>query len=145
MDASSYGPLAPAVASGRPPVFACSRTDRDREASWVHLRGELDIATAPLLNETLYASRPDELRARVVVLDMRDLEFVDASGVHAITEADIRARGAGGRLVLVRGPPAVDRVFTLTRSYEHLKVVDLEPAEPAVVALLHLAQAERAA
>jgi anti-anti-sigma factor len=111
----------------------------------VHLAGELDIATTPLLVETLHASRRGGLRARVVVLDMRELEFVDTSGLHAIMEAGNRARETGDRLVLVRGPPAVDRVFRLTGSCEQLEIVDLEPVESVVMALLHLAQADRAA
>ncbi len=110
----------------------------------MHLAGELDIATTPLLQETLRASRLGSLRARLVVLDMRDLEFIDTSGVHAITEAGIRARQAGGRLVLVRGPPAVDRMFALTRACQQLEIADLDPGEPAVTALVHLVDAERA-
>ena len=134
----------PVPLSASPPVFDCSPTDRGRDASWVRLAGELDIATAPLLKETLHASRPDALRAQLVVLDMRRLEFIDTAGVHVITEAGIRARQTGGRLLLVRGPPAVDRLFTLTSSYEQLDVVDLGPGAPAVLALLQLAQAEGA-
>lgn len=125
--------------TGRPPSFDCSPTDRGEDASWIHLAGELDIATAPLLEQTLHASRPRGLRAPVVVLDMRDLEFLDTSGVHVIANAGRRARQAGGRLVLVRGPRAVDRLFTLTGSRGQFEIVDLDAGEPVVMALLRLA------
>jgi len=80
----------------------------------------------------------------MVVLDMRELTFMDTSGAHAITDAAIRARQAGRRLVLLRGPAAVDRVFTLMGSSEHLEIADLRPEEPPVDVLLQLARAERA-
>ena len=125
--------------SRRPPVFTCSPTDRGPDASWVHLAGELDIATIPLLEETLHASRLRGLRARLVVLDMRDLEFMDASGMRALMEAGNRARQSDGRLVLVRGPPEVDRVFTLTDSRDQFEIVDLDAGEPVATAVLQLA------
>ena len=40
-------------------------------------------------------------QARLVVLDLRELTFIDSSGVHAIVSAGIRARKGGRRLVLV--------------------------------------------
>jgi anti-anti-sigma factor len=75
---------------------------RQPDVAWVHAAGELDIATVPQLVQMLLVS---QLRARVVVLDLRELEFVDTSGVHAIMNASIRARRLGGRLVLLRAPP----------------------------------------
>jgi len=42
---------------------------------------------------------------------------MDSAGMHLIVAASIRAREHGGRLVIVRGCPAVDRVFTLTGNY----------------------------
>jgi anti-anti-sigma factor len=36
------------------------------------------------------------------VLDLRDLQLMDSSGVHVIVNASIRARRLGGRLVLLR-------------------------------------------
>ena len=63
---------------------------------------------------------------------------MDCSGAHAIVNASISARQLGGRLVLLRGPPNVDRVFTLTGSSDAVEIADLEldPAAPRVQALL---------
>jgi anti-anti-sigma factor len=108
----------------------------------VHVAGELDVATAPALEQTL---RRAELRARLVALDLRELTFMDSCGVHVIVYASIRAWRAGRRLVLVRGSAPVDRVFTLTKTSELVEVVDLEPCEPAVQVLLRLAREEQAA
>ena len=43
------------------------------------------------------------MQAQLVVLDLRELAFMDSSGVHAIVNASIRARQVGRRLVLLRG------------------------------------------
>ncbi|MGZ4181544.1 MAG: hypothetical protein ACXVUL_12795 [Solirubrobacteraceae bacterium] len=39
---------------------------------------------------------------------------MDSCGVHAIVDASIPARQVGHRLVLLRGPREVDRMFALT-------------------------------
>lgn len=136
--------LRPAPITSRPADrlddLGCSSTETG-DASLVHLAGELDVATIPQLQRTLRASRG---RSGLVVLDMRELRFIDSSGVHAITDAGIRAGQTGRRLVLVRGPAAVDRVFTLVGRSEHVEVADLAPGEPAIQVLLQLAHAERA-
>jgi anti-sigma B factor antagonist len=108
--------------------FVCAVSD-GMDAAWVHLAGELDVATAPELRTKL---REAELRARLVILDLRELAFMDAAGVHAIVEASIRARQANRRLLLLRGPANVDRVFSLTGSTDAVEIGDLEPLEPVV-------------
>jgi anti-anti-sigma regulatory factor len=49
-----------------------------------------------------------------VVLDLRELEFMDAAGMLAIVRATDRARRIGRRLLLVRSAPFIERVFALT-------------------------------
>jgi stage II sporulation protein AA (anti-sigma F factor antagonist) len=115
--------------------------DCGSDVAWVQVVGELDIVTAPALEQTL---RDAELRARRVVLDLRELTFTDSSGVHVITNASVRAGRADRRLVLVRGPAQADRMLTLTTSHV-LEIVDLDPGEPVVHALLQLAQQDHAA
>ena len=94
-----------------PSTLACSWTDSGPDAARVHVAGELDIATVAQLVRTL---RECQLQTRLVVLDLRELEFMDSSGVHAIMSASIRARRLSGQLVLLRPPPNVDRMFTLS-------------------------------
>jgi anti-sigma B factor antagonist len=116
-------------ADGVPPSFVCSCTDGALEAAWVRVAGELDIATAPELERTL---REAQSRARLVVLDLRGLSFADSSGLHAVVDASTRAREAGGRLVLLRAPPDVDRTFEMIRSCDELVFGDIDPIEPPV-------------
>jgi anti-sigma B factor antagonist len=122
--------------------FACTLRDGGLDAAWVHVVGDLDLATAPTLELTLQQA---EARAQRVVLDLRELTFIDSAGVHAIVNATIRARAAGSRLVLVRGPAPIDRLFGLTKMAALLEIVDLHPAQPPVQALVELAQKDRAA
>ena len=93
----------------------------------MHLAGELDVDTTPQLEQTL---RDPDSQARLVVLDMRDLAFMDSSGVHAIVNASARARRLGRRLVILRGPPDVDRVFALTGNTADVEDGDVDPVEP---------------
>ncbi len=124
-----------------PPAFVCSCTNVGLDAAWVQVTGDLDLATTPGLARTLRDAQSQE---RLVVLDLRDLAFMDCSGAHAIVNASVSARQLGRRLVLLRGPPNVDRVFTLTGSSDAVEIADLDPGELLGQALLRLAAADRA-
>lgn len=125
---------APSELEPRP--FTCARTDGFFGSTWIDMTGELDLAGAPQLDETL---RQAQLDAPLVVLDLRDLAFMDCAGMHVIVDAARRARREGDRLVVVRGGPQVDLVFRLTKSSRLLEMVDLDPAEPRDEALRRLA------
>jgi anti-anti-sigma factor len=105
-------------------------------AAWVHADGELDMATVPLLGRTLGKAQP---HARLVVLDLRELAFMDSCGAHLIVDASIHARRAGRRLVLLRAPSRVDAVFNLIGRSGDLEIIDLDLSEPPVQVLLRLA------
>lgn len=115
--------------------------DCGSDVAWVQVVGELDLVTSPALEQTL---RDAELRAPLVVLDLRELTFTDSSGVHVITNAKARADRAGRRLVLVRGPAHPDRMLALVTS-DVPEIVDLDPGEPVAHALSQLARRDRAA
>ena len=85
------------------------------------LSGELDLASAPRLDEALFEC---EDGAPTILLDLRGLTFMDSSGLRVILAADARARSRGGRLMLVPGPPSVQRVFQLTLLDTRLEFVD---------------------
>jgi anti-sigma B factor antagonist len=96
-------------------------------AAWVHVEGELDIATSPELDRVLRAA---ELDSQLVVLDLRELTFVDISAIRVILDAASRVRPTGGRLMIARGPAHVDRVFALTGASERLSIFDLDAQQP---------------
>jgi anti-sigma B factor antagonist len=126
----AFPALGAARAPALPPPFACSCTNGGVDAARVYVGGELDIATTPQLERTLAASQ-----ARLVVLDLRELAFIDCCGIHAIIGAGIRARQAGRRLVLVRVPANVERVLALTGSSGQVEIADVDPIAPPVHAV----------
>jgi anti-anti-sigma factor len=89
----------------------------------VILRGELDLSGIPSIESELerLASEPG---IEAVALDLRELEFMDSSGLRLVVLADQRLRDVGRRLLLVRGPQSVQRVFEITRTGERLEFVD---------------------
>lgn len=96
------------------------RSRRLPEGILLALRGELDLATVPVLEDALQnAERSHDL----VVVDLRDLTFLDSAGLHVLIGAEQRARRSGARLVLVQGPPQVRRLLELTGAIEQLHVV----------------------
>jgi anti-sigma B factor antagonist len=62
-----------------------------------------------------------------VVFDLRRLTFLDSSGLRTILRANERARAGALELVVVRPRGAANRVFTLTRVGEELRMVDDQP------------------
>jgi anti-anti-sigma factor len=119
-----------------PPPFECSWRPGGSGAAWVHVAGELDLANTYQLSQAL---RDAQLYARVVVLDLRELTFIESTGVHVILDAAANVRPGKGRLILVRGPAHVDRALTLTGVPSQVLIVDLHPNEALVRALLQLA------
>jgi anti-sigma B factor antagonist len=88
----------------------------------VSLRGELDVSTAPKVEQAL--RQLEEEGASVIVVDLRGLTFLDSSGLRLILEADARARRDDRRLLVVPGPPEVQRVFRVTLTDARIEFVE---------------------
>jgi anti-anti-sigma factor len=88
----------------------------------VALMGELDLSTVAKVQEELRKVEADA--PPTVVVDLSKLTFLDSTGLRCIVTADERARDEGRRVVIVRGPDPVQRVFAITRLEERLEMVD---------------------
>ena len=88
----------------------------------VALRGELDLSSVAKVQEEL--ERIEQSAPATVVLDLSKLTFLDSTGLRCLVTADERARQSGRRVVLVKGPSSVQRVFTITRLEDRLEMVD---------------------
>ena len=117
--------------SAHSPLFRCSRADSSPDTAWVHLAGALDYSTVSQLARTL---RKLWARERLIVLDLRDLESIYFFGVHAIANASTKARQTGRQLVLLRGTPDIERMFTLAGRSHEVEIGDFESGEPAAQA-----------
>lgn len=103
------------------------KVEDDNGVTRVIAGGELDLATAERLDDEL--KRQERGKPEVLVLDLRELTFMDSTGLRTVLAADARARERVARLVIVRGPEEVHRVFRLTRMDDHLEMVDEPPSD----------------
>jgi anti-sigma B factor antagonist len=102
-------------------ILDVSTEDRDGLVR-VALAGELDLSTVAKVQEEL--RRVEAAAPPTLIVDLSKLTFLDSTGLRCIVTADERARAEGRRIVIVRGPDAVQRVFAITRLEERLEMVD---------------------
>jgi anti-sigma B factor antagonist len=78
----------------------------------IRLAGELDLATAPQLRQVLDAH---SRHGQTMIIDLREVEFIDSMGLAALVRARHRALARGAQLKLVAPSESVQTVFRLTR------------------------------
>ena len=105
--------------------LALTIEDLDGNAVRIALRGELDLEHAYTFDEELRAIEARE--PSCICIDLRELRFLDSCGLARLLAARKRARRAGRRLVLVRGPLAVQRLLALTAVGESFEIVSDVP------------------
>jgi anti-sigma B factor antagonist len=86
------------------------------------VQGQIDVHTAPGLRRELIALT-DEAASSIVV-DGRDLEFIDSSGLCVIVEASTRFQAGGGHLSLRNLRTSVRRVFEISALDRLLLIAD---------------------
>jgi anti-anti-sigma factor len=102
-------------------ILEVESTERDGLVH-VSLRGELDLSTVGKVDDELKSV--EGAGPKIVLLDLSNLTFLDSTGLRCVVRADDRAREEGRRLVVVKGPEAVQRVFEITRLEDRLELVD---------------------
>jgi anti-sigma B factor antagonist len=88
----------------------------------ISVGGELDLASSPALEEEL--ERVAQSDAQMIVVDLRNLEFMDSTGLSVLVRAHQRAEENGRRLGLVNGSQQVQRLLTLTGVADRLTLAD---------------------
>jgi anti-anti-sigma factor len=100
-------------------------TKIDGESASIAIVGELDLSTAPRVEEAL-----DDLlanRARRVVIDLSQVAFVDSSGLRMLIAMSDRSGEEGWTLALVRPPEPARSVFQITGAEQNLPFVEEGP------------------
>jgi anti-anti-sigma factor len=99
---------------------------RDFGIGVIHLvlTGKLDLATALQAERALRATQAD---AQVVILDLRQLQFIGCTAARVALMADARARRIGRRLVVLAGRAPTPRLFALARPHRRLEIVEQLP------------------
>ena len=105
-----------------PSGFSISVTEQGGRAV-VTVAGELDLATAPDLEEVVLA-RVDS--GQSVVLDLRGLQFMDSSGLRVLIAAHRRASEGVGEFAIVRPAPGgeVEKILGIAGVEQQLQIVD---------------------
>jgi anti-sigma B factor antagonist len=93
-----------------PEPFAVEVTRGDAEVV-LAVRGEIDLVTAPTLWESLADAIPDTKR---LVVDLRDTQFIDSTGLGVLVRALKRLRHHGGDLVLRSPRPNARKILSMT-------------------------------
>jgi anti-sigma B factor antagonist len=104
-----------------PESFRCESSTAG-DATWVQPIGELDLDTAPLLDQELATARA--AGADRIILDMRALTFMDSTGLRLVIRWDTDAREQGFTFAMVPGPEVVQRVFRLTGMADVIPVAE---------------------
>ena len=101
--------------------------ERDGHAL-VGLCGEFDLAAVEAVETAL---KPVEAQFSTVILDLREVSFLDSTGLRAIVSADARAREKGFELKIVRGSEEVQKLLYLAGLDKILPLIDADEL-PAV-------------
>lgn len=90
------------------------------ECAVLALEGELDFG----VQQQARAAIERAGGARVMVIDLRDLTFMDSSGIHLLLETRDRCRARGCMLLIVRGTALVHRGLASLGLEHELEFVD---------------------
>lgn len=78
----------------------------------VRIKGEIDVYTAPQLRETVLGLIAKGVQH--VIADLRDVEFLDSTGLGAIVGGSKRLRTNNGSLILAANTERIIRLFRIT-------------------------------
>ena len=92
--------------------------------------GELDLATAPILEQACEEVLGDD-DAKMIVVDLTEIEFMDSTALHLLLRVSAACRDAD-RLRVVNGTSAVVRLFDLAGVRDLLPIIssDQDPLAP---------------
>jgi anti-sigma B factor antagonist len=94
-----------------PPLFRVG-VNRSDAGVVVAVDGELDLATAPELRDSLVAL--SEEGPTDIILDLTSLRFIDSTGLSVLVMAHNRARADRGSILLRNPSPSVLRILEIT-------------------------------
>src|SRR5690349_619448 len=107
---------------------AAFRVEMTREHDTIRIApvGEIDLATiGELRRHTTEAMTAGPGR---LILDLREVTFLDSSALHLAVEVLERSKVTGTRFAIVPGPPVVQRTFEVAGLIDRLPFVDVPRA-----------------
>ncbi|MFI1801685.1 anti-sigma factor antagonist [Streptomyces sp. NPDC020379] len=112
-----------------PQMLNIYRHDRKNRAL-ITLAGEIDLASAPLVSETLKRCLWEGIRT--IDVDLTPVTFCDCTGLNAFLHAAHRTAEAGGSLRLHYPSPVLARLLALTGTGSLLLALPAGDAPPAL-------------
>ncbi len=99
------------------------RSERAGGDERVHLLGEMDLSVVGSVDREM--RRAEDGDAARIVLDLGELEFLDASGIRLLMHVNARSKSNGGRLCITNARSRqVQRVIELTGAADVLPFLD---------------------
>ncbi len=98
-------------------------TREKTDATIVDVSGDIDMGTSPGLRKTLLESLKKTPR---LVVNLREVRYIDSSGIASLVEVLKEARNKGKRLVLFGLNTAVREVLQLTRLTKIFEIRETE-------------------
>jgi anti-sigma B factor antagonist len=100
------------VTPGMRQRFVAATEQLDNGTPVVSVMGEVDLATAPALEQTLRGVADD--RTGAVIVDLTSCSFLDSRGLGALVATKARLERSNGRLALVLSNRSELRIFQIT-------------------------------
>lgn len=97
---------------------------RNGSATRIAPAGELDIATTPALERAIDDATGE---GAALVLDLRELTFMDSTGLRTLAQTNARAADEGFEFSIVRGSRQIERVLEISGLGALLPLVDAPP------------------
>ena len=85
------------------------------------LEGELDMASAPLLQNAIDGA--DMSGGRMIVLDLQALQFIDSTGLRVILAVRKLCAERGQEIAVTPGSQQVERLLSVTGVADHLRTI----------------------
>ncbi len=101
--------------------FSVEIDERDNGEVILTPDGELDLATAPVLEARL--AEAESTNPELIVIQMTAVGFIDSTGLRVLLSAAARARAGGWRFQISAPAEQVSKLLELTRSDTVLEIV----------------------
>jgi anti-sigma B factor antagonist len=89
------------------------------DSGTIIVHGDIDIAGGPILEDALLAAQQS---SHPVTIDLRDVSFIDSSGLRSLLNASRRATERSSHVVLREVGPEVTRLLEITGTTQRFSI-----------------------
>ena len=98
------------------------------EATVIHVRGEIDMATAERLRDVI---EPHMGPKQTIILDLSEVDFMDSSALHVLVQARGELTENGGSLILRNPSTLAHKLLTVAHANDLLETdAQDHPSDP---------------